>query len=573
MYEYLKKTFSEEDKKNLKEYSPIIKKLLLARGIDTSEGADIFLNPKWERDVHNPFLMKDMKKTVKRIIDAVDKKELIAIWSDYDMDGIPGAVVLYDFFKKIGYEKVIHYTPHRNKNGFGLNEEGIKKLEEKKVNLVITIDCGMADAEQVDSLNKKNIDAIITDHHLPGKKTPKAFSILNPKQDGCKYPEKMLCGAGVVFKLVQGLLKYLRESENKNLKIPSEGWEKWLLDMVGMATISDMVPLTGENRVFAYFGLIVLKKSRRPGIQALLKKARANQKYLTEDDIAFTIAPRINAASRMGHARDAFKLLATEDLKEAGTYADKLDKINNERKVLVTTMKKEINRRIKKTSKKTSVIVLGNPDWKPSLLGLVAGSLAEDYNKPVFLWGREAGTIIKGSCRSDGVCNIFELMSETSESFIEFGGHAYAGGFSVEDENIHTLGEALSCAHEKQKENTSVEKKFYDADLSPDDVTWNLYNEISKLAPFGQENKKPLFIFKEVEIANVKMFGKRKEHLELSLKKSNGGFLKVISFFTKEDSFGIKLSPENKITIVANIEASYFFGKTELRLRLVDVVK
>jgi single-stranded-DNA-specific exonuclease len=557
----------------LEKYSPLTRQLLLLRGISTEKKADVFLNPDWERDTHSPFLMKDMEKSVERIISAVNKKELIAIWSDYDMDGIPGAVVLFDFFKKIGYEKIIHYTPHRNEDGFGLNKKGIDELSDKKVNLVITIDCGISDTEQVKYLKSKKMEVIITDHHLPGENTPDAFSILNPKQKDCDYPEKMLCGAGVVFKLVQGLLKKIRNDEKMKSVAPVDGWEKWLLDMVGMATVSDMVPLVGENRVFAFYGLVVLRKSRRVGLHALLKKARASQKKLTEDDIAFTIAPRINAASRMGHASDAFKLLSTESFEEAGVLADKLEKINKDRKVLVSTMKREIKRRIKKNKKNGAVVVMGNPDWKPSLLGLVAGSLAEDCGKPVFLWGREAGIVIKGSCRSDGVCNVFELMSEVKESFIDFGGHSFAGGFSVDEESIHTLENELSCAYEKKKNENVTEEKFYDYVLSPEEVTWSLYNEAAKFAPFGQGNEKPIFLFKDVEIANVKTFGKRNEHLEISIKKNAGGILKAISFFTKKDSFEIDIERETKVSVLAHLEASFFFGKSELRLRLVDIVK
>ncbi len=573
MTRYSQKPLPEVDEKIFAEHSPLIRRLLLTRGIKNNKDAEAFLNPDWERGTHDPFLMKGMEKTVKRIVDAMEKKETIAIWSDYDMDGIPGAVVLYDFFKIVGYQNVIHYTPHRNIEGFGLNKKGIDEVIEKGAQLIITIDCGMVDVEQVEYINKKGLEAIITDHHLPGKKIPEAYSILNPKQKDCEYPEEMLCGAGVIFKLVQGLLSHLSKLKTTDFKLPANGWEKWLLDMVGMATVADMVPLTGENRVFAFYGIIVLRKSRRPGLQALLRKAMANQRYLTEDDIAFTIAPRINAASRMGHASDAFKLLASNDLSEAGTLANDLNNINNRRKTAVAVMKREIKRRLKKIGEPKSVIVLGNPEWKPSLLGLVASSLAGDFNRPVFLWGRESGKTIKGSCRSDGVCSVHEVMSEASESFMEFGGHAFAGGFSVNEDCIHALESALVEAHAKvAKEKTSSDDKFYDDELLVDDVTWEMYRHVTKLAPFGEGNPKPLFLFRDAVLAGVRTFGKGNEHLELSLKKDNGTLLKAISFFTTTDSFDNEFHPDKKITIVATLEASYFMGRRELRLRLIDVL-
>lgn len=572
MDNYIPRPRKKTDDKALRKYPPLTRRLLLLRGIKTEKQAEIFLHPDWERDTHNPFLMKGMDKTVKRILRAIKNNEKILIWSDYDMDGIPGAVVLYDFFKTIGYTNIGHYTPHRNLDGFGLNIQGIDALLMKeKIDLLITIDCGSTDVTQVAYAKKKNIDVIITDHHLPNEILPKAYAILNPKQKGCAYPEKMLCGAGVVFKLVQGLLFHIQKVEE--LQSPVMGWEKWLLDMVGMATVSDMVPLTGENRAFTYFGIVVLQKSRRLGLHALLKKARANQSKLTEDDIAFTIAPRINAASRMGHASDAFAILSTTDALEAGTLADELDKINNTRKTMVAVMKRETKRKLSKRGEMNSVIVLGNPEWKPSLLGLVASSLAEEYKRPTFLWGREKGSVIKGSCRSDGVCNMFELMNEVGDHFIDFGGHAFSGGFSLEENKVYTLEAMLHEAYIKRAKKVSQKEKMYDEELTLDDVTWDTMREVNKFAPFGEGNPKPLFLFRDVELKQVRQFGKGGEHLELCFKKSTGGVVKAISFFTSPESLGVAFHHNARITIVANLEASYFMGRTELRLRLIAVLK
>ncbi len=563
----------------LANYHPLLARLLRIRGISTTAEAERFLHPDWSRDTHDPFLMLDMRRAVERIVRALAGGETIAIWSDYDMDGIPGAVVLHDTLRALGHANVLHHTPHRNIDGFGLNKRGIEELVERGVTLMVTVDCGIGDVDMVAYAQERGIEVIVTDHHIPHETLPPACAVLNPKRKGCEYPEKMLCGAGVAFKLAQGLLSFLRNSANDTRAtqgggvrndLPPEGWEKWLLDMAGMATVADMVPLTGENRAFAHFGLVVLRKSRRPGLQALLKKARTDQRYLTEDDIGFTIAPRINAASRMGHARDAFALLSAADLSDAGAYADALERINAERKTYVATMKREIHARIKKLGELKSVIVMGNPDWKPSLLGLVAGGLAEEFERPVFLWGREEGVSIKGSCRSGGGVNVYNVMDLAREHFREYGGHAGAGGFSVSEERVHTLEAALVAAHEQIADTASEVNRYIDAELTPEDVTWGTYRTVAQLAPFGEGNPKPLFMFRDVTPTKLRTFGKNNEHLEIMVVRA-GVEMKAIAFFTKADAYPA-LVAGTPCSLVAYLEASYFGGKRELRLRMVDVV-
>lgn len=555
---------SEEIDKALSRYEPLTRALLAVRGITSETDAERFLAPDYERDTYDPFLLKGMEQAVERLQQAKRSNEHVAIWSDYDMDGIPGAVVLWDTLKHLGYENVVHHTPHRNKEGFGLNSAGLMKLKEDGVTLVITIDCGIGDVEQVAWANKHGIDVVVTDHHLPNGSIPPAVAVVNPKQAGCAYPEKMLCGAAVAFKLSQALLART-QGEERN------GWEKWLLDMVGMSTVADLVPLVGENRVLAHFGLIVLRKSRRPGLQALLRKARTRQRVLTEDDIGFSIAPRINAASRMGHARDAFELLATNDEGEAGRIAHQLEQTNNERKGYVAAMAKEIKSRIAKLGEPKEVIVMGNPDWKPSLLGLVAGSLVEQYERPVFLWGKEESAVIKGSCRSDGSVNVVEMMAASKTSFIEFGGHAFSGGFAVEQQHIHTLEEALITAYKEVRTSPDNASRFIDAELSLEDVTWDLYRTVARLAPFGEGNPKPVFLFRSVQPAQVRTFGKAGEHLELVFDRVMEEPLKAMTFFASPDSFEVPLSPDSSFDLVATLEESTFRHPSELRLRIVDV--
>ena len=536
--------------------------LLHYRGHITKQQQDSFLNPHYEKDQHDPFLLKDIDTAVDRILKAIKGNESVVVYSDYDTDGIPGAVLFHDFFKKVGFNNFINYIPHRHDEGFGLHKDAIKEFAKEKVDLIITIDCGIADVASVKSANKLGIDVIITDHHMPGDEIPPAFAIVNPKQEKCAYPEKMLCGSGVAFKLIQALIK----KGNFDVAV---GWEKWLLDMVGIATLSDMVPLTGENRVFAKYGLMVLRKSPRLGLQMLLKKAKTDQRFLTEDDIGFTIGPRINAASRMGVPKDAFKLLSATDIDQASLMVDHLDKINNERKGIVAAMVKEAKSHLK-NREDSGVIVLGNPEWKPSLLGLVANTLAEEFVKPVFLWGRDGDGVIKGSCRSDGVTDLVGLMKNTPDTtFLQFGGHAFSGGFSVDNKKIHTLGELLNTAFAQLKSEKKVVEYLVDAELTLDRIDRETFKSIDLLSPFGVANEKPLFMFRNVTPTTIKSFGKEKNHLELIFTHKLRN-ISAISFFSTPEDWGMK---ENvPLTLIAHIEKSMFRAREEIRLRIVDIL-
>lgn len=584
------------------EFSDLLRQILEKRGIKDKKEADIFLNPDYDRDMHDPFLFSDMERACERLYRAIKENEKVVIYADYDADGIPGAVVLNDLFQKINFKNYEVYIPERNSEGYGLNIEAIETFKEKSVNLIITIDLGITGIEEVDLANSCGIDVIITDHHLPKENIdgslnlPNAYAILNPKvvypdEGGNGYPEKMLCGAGVMFKFVQGFLKYVAEVKSKVslpaelatlkkssatetfISLPPTGWEKWLLDMAGLATLSDMVPLLGENRTIAYFGLKVLRKSPRPGLQRLLKKMSIEQKYITEDDIGYMLTPRLNAASRMDSPMRAFELLATKDEKEAGVLADHLTKINDDRKNTVLHIMKEVKKNFEKREV-GDVVVMGNPSWKVGVLGLVAGKIMDSHNKPVFIWGKDENNIIKGSCRSPGSVSVVELMSETKEYFLEYGGHELAGGFSVHTDKIFFLEEALSeNFHKIKKENNKKEQDF--------DVVGNLslfnmrnYKEIEKMAPFGLSNPKPIFYFPKVLISKIRKFGKNnsKEHMEIIFVDKDKNNAKAISFFKNENSFSKKITEGISVDLYANFDLSYFAGKTELRLRIVDIV-
>ncbi len=541
-------------------HSPLVNRLLHNRGI---EDADVFLAPDYETQLHDPMLLHDMESAVVRIKAAMAAGEQIAIFSDYDCDGIPGAVVLHDYFKAVGYDQFQNYIPHRHFEGFGLSVYAVDKLVAGGVKLIITIDCGTTDAEAIAHAKAKGIDVIVTDHHEPPAILPEAYAIVNPKLGN--YPFIELCGAAVVFKLAQALLA------TGGHEVPA-GREKWWLDMVGIATIADMVPLIGENRVLARFGLQVLRKSRRPGLQALLKKNRIDQRYLTEEDVGFTIGPRINAASRMDTPEDAFFMLAATDVIEATQKVDHLEKLNTQRKAAVALMTKEIHKRLEHAEDMPAVLVMGNPEWRPALVGLAANKLAEEYRRPVFLWGRDGNGVYKGSCRSGGEASVVTLMNATPEVFLEHGGHHFSGGFSVKDDYIFTLGEKLNEAYERLGNEATISlEENIDEILNLDAVTHALISDLALLAPYGTGNKKPLFAFNNVIPRKVEQFGKAQEHLKLMFETLNGQ-LEAIAFFAKVEDFQKVPSPESAVTLVAHVEQSYFMGRQQLRLRIVEIM-
>ena len=554
-------------------YPPLIRSLLYYRDITNEEQASAYLVPDYERDLHDPYLMLDMEKAVERVKAGLKRGEKIIIYGDYDCDGIPGSVVLHDFFEKIGYPNFKNYIPHRYAEGYGLQMPAIEQFGKDGVKLIITVDCAITDVLEVARANELGIDVIVTDHHLPiingetgEERLPPAFAVINNKRQGEKYPFTMLCGAATAFKLVQALL--LRPLPEWNI---AAGWEKWLLDMVGTSTVADMVPLRGENRALAHFGLKVLRKSPRPGLRELLRKIKVTQHSLTEDDIGFSIAPRINAASRIADPIDGFYLLSTQDETKAVALSAHLENINQRRKGLVAAMVKEARGRLEEREVR-DVIVIGNTEWFPGLVGLAANTIMEEYSRPVFVWGRNGTEVIKGSCRSPGNVNVVELMTLVADAFIDYGGHAASGGFSVATEKIHFLEDALVLALGSiDKIDTGATRSFVDARLSLDDISWSFYEHVEKLSPFGIGNPKPLFLLDSIQVYGVRVFGKEKNHLGLTFQSSSGKKVDAIAFFARPEDFRADVRNGGIVSLVAHLEKSVFAGRTDLRLRIVDI--
>ncbi|MEI6296964.1 MAG: single-stranded-DNA-specific exonuclease RecJ [bacterium] len=549
----------------------IFNKILFSRGIKTEEEFEKYFNPDYEKGLHSPFLMSDMEKGSLRIIDALKKNEKIAIYGDYDCDGVPATAIIDGFFKKIKFNNFLVYIPHRHNEGFGMNIEAMKELAGKGVDLIITVDNGTVDIDPVREANNLGMEVVITDHHEPKDILPDAYAIINPKKKGDSYPYKHLSGSGVAFKLVQALISL------GGFEI-SPGWEKWLLDLVSIGTIADMVPLDGENRVLVKYGLTVLKRTRRLGLLNLFDELRINPNYLTEEDIGFSIAPRINAASRMGDPMVAFRFISTEDKEESLKTFEYLENKNSERKKVVEDIMKNVNETIHLKSD-FDVLVVGHEDWIPGVVGLVAGKLADKFKKPVFVWGKEGSKEIKGSCRSDGKVNIVEMMSLVSpEIVLDFGGHVMAGGFSLAEGMVDEFEKKVNKIYKKilskEKKNENQQVVIIDSVLDLSGITWELYRKIDKMAPFGMGNTRPVFMFKNIEIKKVKKFGKKMDHLQIDFEKDNGELVSAYNFFIDENSFeDLKIEVGGAVDIIGTIEKNNFGRTPSLRLRIIDVRK
>lgn len=550
-------------------HDELLQDLLLARGV-FPELQDVFLNPDFERDSHDPFLLPDMEVAVDRLVLARKNNELVCVWSDYDCDGIPGGVMLAEFLRSVGF-RIRHYIPHRHKEGYGLNLEGLKQIKEEGVSLVVTVDLGITDVEPVAYANSLGLEVIISDHHLVHMQTdkkgkvkqilPPALAVVNPKRIDSKYPFDGLCGAGVAWKIAQAVLARDRFGL-------AEGQEKWLLDLVGLATVADRMPLLGENRMLAHYGLLVMRRARRPGLAALLSQMRTKPGNLTEDDIGFMIAPRINAASRMDEPELAARLLGTVDREEAKSLAKELEGLNTQRKVLVATTVKEVNKRMHESGNEASVIVMGSPSWRPGILGLVATSLVESHGKPVFLWGREGGQMLRGSCRSDGSVNVVELMQGAREVFDDFGGHFASGGFSLLQERAHELQMSLVRSYETLNASTSaIAPTVLERELVLPEVA-HAHRVLKQLAPFGEANKKPLFLFPKTNVSRVRTFGKANDHLELTLMHEDT-YVGGIAFFSTQESFTKPVESGSRVDVVGHVETDW---RGSPRIRIIDII-
>ncbi len=546
---------------DFKEYPNFLKQIFWARGLKDKKQIKQFLDPDWQTGIHNPELLSNVKKAALRIIKAIKENEKIIISGDYDTDGVSGSTLLNDFFKRVNFFNFEIFIPHR-KEGYGLSEAAVKRFHQQKANLVITNDFGITNVEEVALANKLGIDVIITDHHLPQEEIPPAFAVVDHKLEGDKYPFKWLCGAGVVFKLIQEILAL----ENYPFK---ESFEKWSSDILAISAIADWVPLIDENRVFTKYGLITLNKTKRLGLQALKKIAGLENK-ITSRDVAFNIVPMLNSASRIDHANTAFELLTTDSEAEADWLAKRLDANNKQRQTQVRQAYQEAIKMIKKPLPK--VIALGSPSWSLGTISNLASRLKEEFFRPVFIW-QEKLLEAKGSARSIQGFNLVEAMEQIakkhSEFFISFGGHAMAAGFGVKSQYLKSFLEEL---------NKIVDKKVSDEDLIPtieidaylsegESLDWGFFEKYQLLEPFGVGNEEPNLVIRKAKVKEVSSVGNGGNHLKLKLEWA-GKIYDGISFGRGQD--WQKIKPDDYLDIVFNIRKSVWQDKERLDLFILD---
>lgn len=549
----------------------IIDFLLEKRGILTPEAKGAFLNPKYD-SLSDPFSMHDMQKAVDSIKQAISENKKIAIYSDYDADGIPGAVVLFEYFKFIGYSNITIYIPHRHDEGYGVHKEALKKLREEGAELVITVDVGITAVAEIEYGKSLGLEIIVTDHHEPLPEIPNCL-LVHPKL-GDTYNDPMICGCATAFQLVRAL----SDKSEEAIK-----FEKWLLDLVGISTIGDMVPLVNENRILSYFGMTVLRKTKRLGLRALYEELKINPSELTETDLGFSIIPRLNAAGRMKHPKHAFDLLVADTQEIARACAAELSELNTKRKNEVTSMVKKANKIAKKLLD-TPVLVVGELDWNVGVVGIVAGKLVEEFNKPTFVWTGYEGEFLKGSCRGNGTVSVVDMMQSCAELFSYFGGHAEAGGFTLPKKNIQELEKRLCefMSHVVSTSSTTGDqlvpelvegsdnfKNQFDLELQLSDITFDLYNDLEKLAPYGVGNPRPQFLFRNISVSDKKFLGQGEKHLKFMLDKK----VEMVDFNISESSVLRTLEIGDTIDIVGCIEMNNFLGRKSLRLKPIEVVK
>jgi single-stranded-DNA-specific exonuclease len=545
-----------------RKFDNIIDQLLYNRGVfkEKDEALEkLFFNPNFDKDLGDPFLLTGMRKAVSRLQLAVSRKEIVGIFADYDADGIPAAALLYKAFKKIGLKSKA-YIPNRE-SGYGLSCEGIDYLISEKCTLIITADLGIRSLNEAKYCTEKNIDLIITDHHIPSEEIPEGLAVINPKIKGNKYPFKELCGCGVAFKLIQALGSIYPKELN-------ESFLKWNLDLVAISTIADVVPLIGENRVFANFGLIVLQKTKNLGLHELIKQSGIKPSDIGAYAVGFQIAPRINAPGRIDHATKSFELLATEDKDEARELATWLNKKNEDRQWAMAKVEKLAIARIEENHLYKNKIIVVVGDWLKGVIGPSASHLVEKYSRPVILFSRDEDDYV-GSARSVEGVNIVEIFESVKDSIKKFGGHKGAAGLTVT--NIEKFIKSIvSFANDHIKDEFLVKKIRVDGEIKPSEVTKSLCQTMSRFEPFGMGNPKPVFLARKVELSSLKAIGENKNHLSLQTKYGNNVFRSVFFNFTNREE---KIDVNTLYDIVFCLEINHWKGTSNLNFNLIDIKK
>ena len=529
---------------------------ILANKKLSDEQIKVFLEPT-RNSFYDPFLMPDMQKAVDRIIKAIENKEKVVIFGDYDVDGITSTTVLKKFLEERGLE-VGYYIPNRLKEGYGLNKDAIKQIVENKTDLMITVDCGITGIEEIEYANSLGMETIITDHHEPIDILPNAIAVVDAKRKDNTYPFNQLAGVGVVFKLIQALCTKLGLDEKENLKY---------LDIVCLGTIADIVPLVDENRVIAQLGLKLIEIGRNPVIKSILLSA--GYKELTSTTVSFGIAPRVNACGRMGHADEALKLFLSDNLEEIHNMTSLLNEYNKERQDKEKKIFDEAIRKIEYENElENEIIVLSNEGWHHGVIGIVASKITEMYLKPSILLCEEDG-ICKGSGRSIPGLDLHDALCATSKNLDKYGGHAMAIGLSLKKENLKAFKNDIN----KYVKSLNLEEpqQVFEIDMCVElkDLNINNVSELKKLEPFGEANKMPLFAIKNLKIESIRALSEGK-HLKLRLKDDKYN-IDVIGFNMGQLTEFYKLG--DKVDILGNLEINSFNGNESVQMNLKDIIK
>ncbi len=551
--------------------------LFANRGITGVEEARAFLRPDWDKWIHDPFLFSGMRDAVARTLTALESGERITVHGDYDADGVTGSTVVITTLREI--EKLVgtrlprpgrenpaptqidYYIPHRDKEGYGLSLETVQLLKDRGTSLIITVDCGIANVAEIAAARAAGMDVIVLDHHRFGDELPNAINI-HPGLPGETYPFKHLAAVGVAWKFCSALLT---EARSRGLAIP-DGWEKWLLDLVSIATVTDMVPLVGENRVLLTYGLKVLNKTRRTGLRKLIEISGRKLGEINARDIGFSLGPRINAAGRMDHAELALRLMLSESEEETAELSEKLEEHNRERQRVVEDMFMVAE------SRQTggAISVLWDSSWSPSLVGLVAGRFLERTGKPCVAIGKYGDAWI-GSGRSIASYDITEALRRAGEGLLtRVGGHVQACGFSFADDSFASLlAERLQTdADERLSSENLMPELLIDAELSLSEISFQLVDMVNSFQPFGIGNAEPMFLTRGLYVFDVSTVGNCGKHLRLTLKSPEGFFQKFIGF-----GLGDRRAEIEKgvlLDVVYNIGANEWNGRKEIQCKLVD---
>ena len=542
-----------------------VSELLFSRGLTTEKEILQFISPNYQTDSFDPFAFRDMEKVVARIKKARDEKEQVVIFGDYDADGITSSAIIKETLDCLGIESFV-YIPNKHSEGYGINSAAIDIFKEKKVTLIITVDCGITSIAEIDKANLLGIDVIITDHHHVPDTLPKAYAIINPHQENCGYPFKDLAGVGVAFKVVQALFQKLMPERAEQAK--------WMLDLVAIGTIADCVPLVGENRLFVKYGLVVLSKTRRVGLLELFTVGRImiNENEVPDTKkVSFYIAPRINAAGRINHADLAYNLVVEKDVARARDFALELEANNTERQKITEKVVDEVKILAENMFKDKKFIFAIGEHFPIGVVGLVAGKIAQKYNKPTAIF-QKTEQVSKGSFRSIPQINIIETIGQCQELLVKHGGHSQAAGVSVQNENLEKFYEKMNKLIDEKLEGLDLcEELKIDGELTAADIDFDLVEDLEKLKPFGEGNAEPIFVIRNLTVREKRSIGTGNKHIKLFLSSSDGSpkIFEAISFNGYDKYIGI--SQGDQIDIACNIQKDEWNGNRKIQLGIVDI--